>query len=133
MSYTLGALGRHWALNSLAVLLAARSVGLDIRNAAEALAGFAPPQGRGARETRIDALFDSSDFLLIDESYNANPASMRAAIDLLGAAPVSGDGRRIAALGDMLELGPDRPALHAQLAEPLEKNRSRSGLRARVR
>ena len=122
--YTLGALGRHLALNSLAVLLAARSVGLDIRNAAESLAGFAPPQGRGAREKlRIDALFDSSDFLLIDESYNANPASMRAAIDLLGSAPVSGDGRRIAALGDMLELGSTGPALHAQLAEPLEKNR----------
>jgi UDP-N-acetylmuramoyl-tripeptide--D-alanyl-D-alanine ligase len=122
--FTLGALGKHLALNSLAVLLAARSVGLDVRKASEALSRFAPPQGRGARETlRIDPLFDGSDFLLIDESYNANPASMRAAIDLLGSAPVSGDGRRIAALGDMLELGPSGPALHTQLADPLEKNR----------
>jgi len=122
--FTLGALGKHLALNSLAVLLAARSVGIDARKAAEALGHFAPPQGRGARETlRLDPLFEGSDFLLIDESYNANPASMRAAIDLLGAAPVSGDGRRIAALGDMLELGPSGPALHTQLAEPLEKNR----------
>jgi len=122
--YTLGAPGKHLAVNSLAVLLAARTVGLDMRMVAEALKNFAPPQGRGAREKlRIDALFAGSEFLLIDESYNANPASMGAAIALLGSAPVSGDGRRIAALGDMLELGATAPALHAQLAEPLEKNR----------
>ncbi|MCW2273583.1 UDP-N-acetylmuramoylalanyl-D-glutamyl-2,6-diaminopimelate--D-alanyl-D-alanine ligase [Rhodoblastus acidophilus] len=122
--YALGALGKHLAINSLAVLLAARSVGLDVRKAGEALQNFAPPQGRGARENlRIDPLIEGGDVLLIDESYNANPASMRAAIDLLGSAPVSGDGRRIAALGDMLELGSTGPQLHAQLAEPLEKNR----------
>ncbi|WP_244594087.1 UDP-N-acetylmuramoylalanyl-D-glutamyl-2,6-diaminopimelate--D-alanyl-D-alanine ligase [Rhodoblastus sphagnicola] len=122
--YKLGALGKHLALNSLAVLLAARSVGIDARKASETLAAFAPPKGRGAREMlRLDPLFEGSDFLLIDESYNANPASMRAAIDLLGAAPVSNQGRRIAALGDMLELGPSGPALHSQLVEPLEKNR----------
>jgi UDP-N-acetylmuramoyl-tripeptide--D-alanyl-D-alanine ligase len=123
-AFTLGALGKHLALNSLAVLLAARSVGLDARKAAEALKEFSPPQGRGARENlRVDPLFDDSEFLLIDESYNANPASMAAAIDLLGAAPVSGEGRRVAALGDMLELGATGPALHAQLVGPLEKNR----------
>lgn len=122
--YSLGALGKHLAVNSLAVLLAARSVGLDIRKAAGALQDFAPPQGRGAREKLpLDPLIQGSDVLLIDESYNANPASMKAAIDLLGAAPVSGEGRRIAALGDMLELGATGPQLHAQLAEPLEKNR----------
>jgi UDP-N-acetylmuramoyl-tripeptide--D-alanyl-D-alanine ligase len=119
-AFTLGALGKHLALNSLAVLLAARSVGLDARKASEALQNFAPPQGRGAREK---LRLEGGEFLLIDESYNANPASMRAAIDLLGAAPVFGEGRRIAALGDMLELGPTGPALHAQLVEPLEKNR----------
>ncbi len=61
-------------------------------------------------------------FMLIDESYNANPASMRAAIDTLGAAGRR-EGRRIAVLGDMLELGPTRPALHAGLADALEHNR----------
>jgi UDP-N-acetylmuramoyl-tripeptide--D-alanyl-D-alanine ligase len=122
--FILGALGKHLAVNSLAVLLAARAVGLDARKASEALAHFAPPQGRGAREKlRVDPLFDGAEFLLIDESYNANPASMAAAIDLLGATPVSGEGRRMAALGDMLELGPSGPALHADLAAPLEKNR----------
>lgn len=122
--FTMGALGKHLALNSLAVLLAAKSVGLDARRASEALKNFSPPQGRGAREKlRLDALSEASEFLLIDESYNANPASMAAAIDLLGAAPVSGEGRRIAALGDMLELGSTGPDLHAQLAAPLEKNR----------
>src|SRR5258705_9935754 len=55
--------------------------------------------------------------LLIDESYNANPASMRASLALLGHADVGPRGRRIAALGDMLELGPHGPALHAELAE----------------
>ena len=58
--------------------------------------------------------------LLIDESYNANPASMAAAIALLGQAPVGGQGRRIAVLGDMLELGSQGPALHRALAEPIE-------------
>ena len=61
--------------------------------------------------------------LLIDESYNANPASMRAAIDLLGAATISAQGRRIAVLGDMLELGPSGPALHAALNDDLQRNR----------
>ena len=59
--------------------------------------------------------------LLIDESYNANPASMAAAIALLGQAPVGKRGRRIAVLGDMLELGPSGPELHRALAGPLEK------------
>jgi UDP-N-acetylmuramoyl-tripeptide--D-alanyl-D-alanine ligase len=124
IGFALGAPGRHLALNALAVLLAARSVGLDLRQAADSLAHFAPPQGRGAREIlQLDPLIDGSEILLIDESYNANPASMRAAIELLGAAKTSGEGgRRIAALGDMLELGPTGPALHAELVGPLEAN-----------
>ncbi len=123
IDFTVGAAGKHLALNALAVLLAARSVGLDLRPAAEALAHFTAPQGRGAREIlRVDPLIEGSEFLLIDESYNANPASMRAALDLLGAAEISGEGRRIAVLGDMLELGPTAAQLHAELADPLEKN-----------
>ncbi|MGQ3356637.1 MAG: glutamate ligase domain-containing protein, partial [Phreatobacter sp.] len=60
-------------------------------------------------------------FTLLDESYNANPVSVRAAIAVLGTAPKGPEGRRIAVLGDMLELGPEGAALHAGLAEPLDK------------
>jgi UDP-N-acetylmuramoyl-tripeptide--D-alanyl-D-alanine ligase len=120
VNFRLGAPGRHMAINALAVLLAARAVGLDFTSIAASLADVAPAQGRGARETLWLAPHDRC--LLIDESYNANPASMRAAIDLLGAATVSGAGRRIAVLGDMLELGPAGPQLHAALAEDLLRN-----------
>jgi UDP-N-acetylmuramyl-tripeptide synthetase/UDP-N-acetylmuramoyl-tripeptide--D-alanyl-D-alanine ligase len=121
LDFRLGAPGRHLALNAMAVLLAARSVGLDLNAAAASLSEVAPPEGRGARESlRLDPEQPESEILLIDESYNANPASMRAAIELLGATKPSGEGRRIAVLGDMLELGPTGPALHAELAEVLD-------------
>ena len=116
LTYTIGAPGRHIAMNSLAVLMASRAAGLDLAAAARALAGFRPPAGRGQRETLEAA--DGS-FTIIDESYNANPASMRAALDLLGAAEGM---RRIAVLGDMLELGPQARALHAAIAEDVERN-----------
>ena len=116
LTYTIGAPGRHVAMNSLAVLLATRAMGLDLGAAARGLAQFAPPAGRGQRETLAAP---DGDFTIIDESYNANPASMRASIDLLGAA--SGV-RRIAVLGDMLELGPQAEALHAAIAADLERN-----------
>ena len=76
---------RHVALNSLAVLLAARRSGSTSTRRRDALADFAPPEGRGERETRLRSADGA--FTLIDESYNANPASMRAALDLLGARP----------------------------------------------
>ena len=121
--FTLGAPGRHMAVNALAVLLATRVLGLETDAIAASLAGVAAPQGRGARERlRLDPARDDSDILLIDESYNANPASMRAAIELLGHARTEGEGRRIAALGDMLEIGPTGPDLHAALAEPLAQH-----------
>ena len=124
LRFRLGAPGRHMAINALAVLLAARSVGLDLDTAAASLSEVAPPQGRGARENlRLDPERADSEILLIDESYNANPASMRAAIEILGAAKLSGQGRRIAVLGDMLELGPTGPDLHVELAGVLEQNR----------
>jgi UDP-N-acetylmuramoyl-tripeptide--D-alanyl-D-alanine ligase len=122
--FRLGAPGRHMAINALAVLLAARAVGLDYAAIAAALAEVAPAQGRGARETlRLDRNDPGKTAILIDESYNANPASMRAAIDLLGANQPSGDGRRIAVVGDMLELGPSGPDLHAALKDDLQRNR----------
>jgi UDP-N-acetylmuramoyl-tripeptide--D-alanyl-D-alanine ligase len=117
VTYKLGAPGRHIVLNSLAVLAAAVLVGADLALAALALDKLKPPSGRGARAT---LRLPGGSALLIDESYNANPASMRAAIALLGQAAVGSQGRRIAVLGDMLELGAQGPALHRALAEPVE-------------
>ena len=103
VAYKLGAPGKHVVLNSLAVLAAVSLVGADLALSALALAELAPPTGRGARVTL--SLGNGEPALLIDESYNANPASMRAAIALLGQAEIGPRGRRIAVLGDMLELG----------------------------
>ena len=117
-SFRLGAPGRHMAINALAVVLAARAVGIDFAAISASLAGVAPAQGRGARETLWRDRDDfNSRFILIDESYNANPASMRAALHLLASAQPLGEGRRIAVLGDMLELGPAGPELHEALKE----------------
>jgi UDP-N-acetylmuramoyl-tripeptide--D-alanyl-D-alanine ligase len=116
VTYKLGAPGRHIVLNSLAVLAAVALVGADLALAALALVNLKPAAGRGARATLS---VPGGAALLIDESYNANPASMAAAIALLGQAPVKKRGRRIAVLGDMLELGPPGPELHRALAGPL--------------
>jgi UDP-N-acetylmuramoyl-tripeptide--D-alanyl-D-alanine ligase len=119
VTYKIGAPGRHLVLNSLAVLAAAVLAGGDLARAALALAGLAPATGRGVRIT-LDLPGGSA--LLIDESYNANPASMRAALALLGQAPIGSRGRRIAVLGDMLELGGQGAALHRALAEAIAAN-----------
>ncbi|HEX3860058.1 MAG TPA: cyanophycin synthetase, partial [Stellaceae bacterium] len=108
--------GRHLVLNSLAVLAAVSLAGGDLALAALSLDKLKPAAGRG---TRVALMVPGGSALLIDESYNANPASMRAAIALLGQAPVGSQGRRIAVLGDMLELGPQGETLHRGLAEPL--------------
>jgi len=123
LSFRLGAPGKHLAVNALSVFLAARSVGLELQAIATSLAEVGAPQGRGARERlRLVADAPNSEFVLIDESYNANPASMRAAIAVLGATDVSEGGRRIAVLGDMLELGATGAALHFALGEALLKH-----------
>lgn len=114
LSYRIGVPGRHWAMNSLAVLLAAGALGADIDAAARALADMAPPKGRGERHP-IRVADGSAE--LIDESYNASPVSMKAAIATLAAAKPGKGGRRIAVLGDMLELGATSAALHAGIAE----------------
>jgi UDP-N-acetylmuramoyl-tripeptide--D-alanyl-D-alanine ligase len=117
VTYKLGAPGRHLVLNSLAVLAAAVLVGADLALAALALVNLKAAAGRGARaHLRVPG----GNALLIDESYNANPASMAAAIALLGQAPVKNQGRRIAVLGDMLELGPLGADLHRGLVGALE-------------
>jgi UDP-N-acetylmuramoyl-tripeptide--D-alanyl-D-alanine ligase len=118
ISYRLGVAGRHWAVNSLAVLAAVDALGAGVELAARALARMAPPKGRGRRH-RLNR--NGQRFELIDDSYNASPASMRAAFDVLAAAEPGASGRRIAVLGDMLELGRESAALHAGLAEPLLK------------
>jgi UDP-N-acetylmuramoyl-tripeptide--D-alanyl-D-alanine ligase len=117
--YELGVPGRHFALNSLAVLLAAHAAGVDLDRASSALAYIEAPVGRGRRE---NLLGPRGAITLIDESYNANPASMQAALDVLGSAKVGAGGRRIAVLGDMLELGGQSIALHSALAEHIERN-----------
>ena len=117
VTYKLGAPGKHLVLNSLAVLATVAVVGADLALAALALDALKPAAGRGVRATlRVPG----GSALLIDESYNANPASMAAAIALLSQAPVGAHGRRIAVLGDMLELGNQARALHHGLAEPIE-------------
>ena len=116
LMFKLGAPGKHLAMNALAVLAASKLMGADLAQAALALANLVPPPGRGRR---APLRLPSGKGLLIDESYNANPASMAAAIEVLSRAPVGKQGRRIAVLGDMLELGPEALQRHAELAQNL--------------
>lgn len=113
LCYTIAAPGEHWVTNSLAVMAAVRAAGGDLGAAGLALAELEGLKGRGARHT-IAAGRGTA--LLIDESYNANPASMAATLVQLGATPAT---RRIAVLGAMKELGEHGPRFHADLAAPL--------------
>ncbi|PVE25335.1 UDP-N-acetylmuramoylalanyl-D-glutamyl-2,6-diaminopimelate--D-alanyl-D-alanine ligase [Microvirga sp. KLBC 81] len=119
LSYRIGTAGRHIALNSLSVLAACHALGVDLAQVAVSFADLKPPVGRGER-TMLS--IDGDEALLIDESYNANPASMRAALANLGAVELNGQARRLAVLGDMKELGEKGPALHEGLAEAIEAN-----------
>jgi UDP-N-acetylmuramoyl-tripeptide--D-alanyl-D-alanine ligase len=112
IAFRIGAPGRHWVDNALGVVACAAALGADPEAAARALGDFAPPAGRGRRHR---VAVPGGEITLIDDSYNANPASLRAALRVLETAP----GRRLAALGDMLELGDHAPRLHAELAEPI--------------
>jgi UDP-N-acetylmuramoyl-tripeptide--D-alanyl-D-alanine ligase len=117
----IGVPGRHIVQNVLAVLGAAHLAGADLEKIAASLAGLSAERGRGLRH-RLQ--HPDGEITLIDESYNANPASMQAALRLLDAAEVRGKGRRIAVLGDMLELGPHSAKLHAELAEVIASTRT---------
>jgi UDP-N-acetylmuramoyl-tripeptide--D-alanyl-D-alanine ligase len=119
VTYKVGAPGQHLIWNSLAVLAAVSLNGADLALAALALAEWKPATGRG---TRITLGLPGGTAELIDESYNANPASMRAALALLGQAALGPRGRRVAILGDMLELGADGGRLHRELAEAVIRN-----------
>ena len=118
LCYTVAASGEHWVLNSLAVMACVRAAGGDLGAAGLALAEMPGLAGRGAR-LQI-ATKDGGHAELIDESYNANPASMRSTLSVLAQAHAhSPSGRRIAVLGAMKELGDFAPGLHAALAEPI--------------
>ena len=111
VAFALDAPGEHMASNAVAALAVCAALGLDPARAAAALEGWAPVTGRG-QQRRVGGV------LLLDESYNASSASVRAALGVLRGMP----GRRVAVLGDMLELGEFGPAEHAGLAEPVARD-----------
>ncbi|UWQ36145.1 UDP-N-acetylmuramoyl-tripeptide--D-alanyl-D-alanine ligase [Leisingera aquaemixtae] len=105
-------LGAHFAMNALGALACVEALGADPARAVESLALWSPVKGRGVREA---VRLAGGEITLLDDSYNANPTSMAAALAVLAATP--GQGRRIAYVGDMKELGPQEAALHAGLAD----------------
>lgn len=113
MTYKIAQPGEHHALNSLAVLAAVHVVGADLAVAGLELAQVEAMAGRGQRH---HIAIQGREITLIDESYNANPASMRAALETLANAPLEGGGRHVAVLGDMAELGAQSDTLHRELA-----------------
>lgn len=116
--YVVGAPGRHSAMNSLAVLAAVDLLGADLETGAAALSELEAGIGRGRQ---VELALPGGSARLIDDAFNANPSSMRAAFDVLALTPTGSGGRRIAALGDMFELGENAPLFHRELAEALEK------------
>ncbi|QIG54891.1 UDP-N-acetylmuramoyl-tripeptide--D-alanyl-D-alanine ligase [Altererythrobacter sp. BO-6] len=115
LCYSVAEPGEHWIANSLGVMAAVKAAGGDLGAAGLALAEMGGLKGRGARH---QLSVQGGKALLIDESYNANPASMRATLRQLGQTPAT---RRIAVLGSMKELGDFGPKFHAQLVEPLSE------------
>jgi len=119
VTYKLGMPGRHMAMNSLAVLAASSLAGVDLALASLSLSQLVPAAGRGVRHTLV---VGGGEITLIDETYNANPASMAAALSVLGRMKVGPHGRRMAVLGDMLELGPMGAELHGGLNDAIKAN-----------
>ena len=118
VSYTLQIAGKHIALNSLSALLAVKIEDLNLCKAAMALEKIKPIEGRGSREA-IRSSKDDTPIIMIDESYNASPVAMKAAFGVMGMVEPGHGGRRIAILGDMLELGDRSKQMHEDLAVSL--------------
>jgi UDP-N-acetylmuramoyl-tripeptide--D-alanyl-D-alanine ligase len=114
IEYRLGAAGEHWVLNSIAALAVVEALGANIVEAAATLKDIAASPGRGARRM---LKFGAGTVELLDESYNANPVSMRAMLALLARTEPARGGRRLLAMGDMRELGEGADAYHAGLAD----------------
>jgi len=116
--FKLGVAGRHFAMNALGTLATVRALGADMTVAALDLARWKPPTGRGTRETIVlDVVDDHLSLTLLDDAFNASPMSMAAALEVLAASQPPNSGRRVAFLGDMLELGPEEIRLHTELAD----------------
>jgi len=114
LAYRLPQSGRHVAMNSASVLAITQAIGANVVKAAQALSEVKPPKGRGGREI---VAWQGGTITLIDDSYNASPVAVEAALAALALVPVGSGGRRIAVLGDMLELGEQGPAYHAALSD----------------
>jgi UDP-N-acetylmuramoyl-tripeptide--D-alanyl-D-alanine ligase len=114
IEYRLGAPGEHWALNSVAALAVVEALGADVGQAAATLTGVTASPGRGARRM---LKFGDGTVELLDESYNANPMSVRAMLAVFARTEPAKGGRRLLALGDMRELGEGADAYHAGLAD----------------
>ena len=123
ITYRIGTPGRHWVMNSLCVLAGVHAAGGDVEKAAAALADLVPAKGRGqVLHVALPDNGDGGDVTVIDESYNASPVSMAAALAVLGQQQPAASGRRIAVLGDMLELGPQAAAQHKNLLAAIQDN-----------
>ncbi len=114
MEFLLATPGRHFAMNALGVLASVAAMGADVAKAAEDMARWHPPAGRGVR---MSVSLGTGVFELIDDAFNANPTSLAASLDVLAAANPANDGRRVAILGDMLELGPREAEMHAEIGQ----------------
>ncbi|MGO1120203.1 UDP-N-acetylmuramoyl-tripeptide--D-alanyl-D-alanine ligase [Rhodovibrionaceae bacterium A322] len=124
LTYDLPVPGEHWVANSLGVLATVRAVGANVERAAEGLRDLQATKGRGAQFSITlvpQGGHAGGPVRIIDDSYNANPLSVRAGLKVLAASAPKGSGRRVALLGEMLELGEETPRYHAELALPLQE------------
>ncbi|NQW12042.1 MAG: UDP-N-acetylmuramoyl-tripeptide--D-alanyl-D-alanine ligase [Alphaproteobacteria bacterium] len=115
--WSVGGIGRHWAINSLGVAATLHALGVDLDTALPALKGVSALRGRGG-QVRLPVA--DGRFTLIDESYNASPPAVRAALTVFADAPTGPGGQRILVLGDMLELGSSATAAHRGLADAVK-------------
>ncbi len=119
-TYMIQAIGEHFAYNTLGALLTAQTLGADMEKAKRSLETFSPEVRRGQYQILRHG---GREMVLLDESYNANPTSMRAALEALSYLPKWRKGRMVAVLGDMLDLGEQSEAFHRGLSQDIEAHR----------